>query len=130
MSLHGITKGSLTLDDIGGEDITKIRLRERRHQACRTRGCALGRRGARSRTSHGRDGVLVRAPQECRNGHFLVLVAPQRLVIFDYTPRQDSAGGYAEGNPEKAASSSRSIFPMAPRDAMKLAVAPECKSHK
>jgi transposase len=37
-------------------------------------------------------GVLVRAPQKCRNGHFWVLVAPERHVIFDYTPRHDSAG--------------------------------------
>src|SRR5205085_9080597 len=37
-------------------------------------------------------GVLVRAPQKCRNGHFWVLVAPGRHVIFDYTPRHDSAG--------------------------------------
>jgi len=37
-------------------------------------------------------GVLVRAPQKCRNGHFWVLVAPGRHVLFDYTPRHDSAG--------------------------------------
>jgi transposase len=37
-------------------------------------------------------GVLVRAPQKCRNGHFWVLVAPGRHVIFDYAPRHDSAG--------------------------------------
>ena len=35
-------------------------------------------------------GVLVRAPQKCRNGHFWVLVAPGRHVLFDYTPHHDS----------------------------------------
>ena len=37
-------------------------------------------------------GVLVRAPQKCRNGHFWVLVAPGRHVLFDYTPHHDSPG--------------------------------------
>jgi transposase len=37
-------------------------------------------------------GVLVQAPEKCRTGHFWVLVAPERHVIFGYSPRHDSAG--------------------------------------
>jgi len=37
-------------------------------------------------------GVLVQAPEKCRTGHFWVLVAPERHVIFSYSPRHDSAG--------------------------------------
>jgi hypothetical protein len=31
-------------------------------------------------------GVLVQAKEKCRTGHFWVLVAPQRHVLFEYTP--------------------------------------------
>jgi transposase len=37
-------------------------------------------------------GVLVQAREKCRTGHFWVLVAPERHVIFDYSPRHDRAG--------------------------------------
>ena len=45
-------------------------------------------------------GVLVLAKEKCRNGHFFVLVAPERHVLYQYSPRHDSAavdrllGGY------------------------------------
>jgi transposase len=45
-------------------------------------------------------GVLVQAKEKCRNGHFFVLVAPERHVLYRYSPRHDSAavdrivGGY------------------------------------
>jgi hypothetical protein len=34
-------------------------------------------------------GVLVQARHECRKGHFWVLVAPGRHVLFEYTPKHD-----------------------------------------
>ena len=36
-------------------------------------------------------GVLVQAREKCRNGHFFVLVAPERHVLYQYSPRHDSA---------------------------------------
>jgi transposase len=36
-------------------------------------------------------GVLVQAKDRCRNGHFWVLVAPERHVLFQYSQRHDSA---------------------------------------
>jgi transposase len=45
-------------------------------------------------------GVLVQAPQQCKRGHFWVLVVPARHVIFTFSERHDSAavdkllGGY------------------------------------
>jgi transposase len=36
-------------------------------------------------------GVLVQAPERCRNGHFWVLVAPEKHVLFRYSKRHDSA---------------------------------------
>jgi transposase len=35
-------------------------------------------------------GVLVQAPERCRTGHFWVLVAPGRHVLFEYTPKHDA----------------------------------------
>jgi len=35
-------------------------------------------------------GVLVRAPKECAHGHFWVLVAPEKHVLFFYSDRHDS----------------------------------------
>lgn len=35
-------------------------------------------------------GVLVQAPVKCRTGHFWVLVAPQRHVLFEFTPEHTS----------------------------------------
>ena len=35
-------------------------------------------------------GVLVQAKDKCRTGHFFVLVAPRRHVLFEYTRRHDS----------------------------------------
>jgi len=35
-------------------------------------------------------GVLVQAKGKCKNGHFWVLVAPERHVLFRYSPRHDS----------------------------------------
>lgn len=35
-------------------------------------------------------GVLVQAKEKCRTGHFFVLVAPGRHVLFEYTRRHDS----------------------------------------
>lgn len=37
-------------------------------------------------------GVLVQARERCRTGHFWVVAAPGRHVLFGYTPRHDSAG--------------------------------------
>lgn len=37
-------------------------------------------------------GVLVQARERCRTGHFWVVAAPARHVLFGYTPRHDSAG--------------------------------------
>lgn len=34
-------------------------------------------------------GVLVQAPEQCRRGHFFVLVAPGKHVLFRYTPTHD-----------------------------------------
>jgi transposase len=34
-------------------------------------------------------GVLVQQKDKCRTGHFWVLVAPKRHVLFEYTPRHD-----------------------------------------
>jgi len=36
-------------------------------------------------------GVLVRAPKRCAHGHFFVVVAPERHVLFFYKDRHDSA---------------------------------------
>jgi transposase len=35
-------------------------------------------------------GVLVQAPERCHNGHFWVLVAPERHVLYRYSRRHDS----------------------------------------
>lgn len=35
-------------------------------------------------------GVLVQAPEKCHNGHFWVLVAPERHVLYRYSRRHDS----------------------------------------
>jgi transposase len=35
-------------------------------------------------------GVLVQQKEQCRTGHFWVLVAPGRHVLFEYTPRHSS----------------------------------------
>jgi hypothetical protein len=37
-------------------------------------------------------GVLVQARERCRTGHFWVVAAPGRHVLFAYTPRHDAAG--------------------------------------
>jgi hypothetical protein len=34
----------------------------------------------------------VQAKEKCRTGHFWVLVAPARPVLFGYSPRHDRAG--------------------------------------
>ena len=36
-------------------------------------------------------GVLVQAKERCRKGHFFVVVAPDRHVLFAYSPNHDSA---------------------------------------
>jgi transposase len=36
-------------------------------------------------------GVLVLAKEKCRNGHFWVLVAPEKQVLYGYSKRRDSA---------------------------------------
>jgi transposase len=36
-------------------------------------------------------GVLVQAREKCRRGHFWVVIAPERHVLFQYTARHDSA---------------------------------------
>lgn len=36
-------------------------------------------------------GVLVQAPERCRNGHFWVVVAPEKHVLYGYSKRHDSA---------------------------------------
>ncbi|MBC8057937.1 MAG: IS66 family transposase [Rhizobiales bacterium] len=36
-------------------------------------------------------GVLVQARQRCRRGHFWVVIAPERHVLFAYTARHDAA---------------------------------------
>jgi transposase len=36
-------------------------------------------------------GVLVQAKERCRNGHFWVLVAPEKHVLYRYSKRHDSA---------------------------------------
>ncbi len=36
-------------------------------------------------------GVRVQAKYECRNGHFFVVIAPERAVLFAYSPRHDGA---------------------------------------
>ena len=36
-------------------------------------------------------GVLVQAKEKCRTGHFWVMVAPERHVLFEFTKRHDSA---------------------------------------
>ena len=36
-------------------------------------------------------GVLVQAKEKCRNAHFFVVVAPERHVLFGYTPKHNSA---------------------------------------
>jgi transposase len=35
-------------------------------------------------------GVLVQAKERCRHGHFFVVVAPERHVLFHYTPKHDA----------------------------------------
>jgi transposase len=44
-------------------------------------------------------GVLVRAREKCRRGHFWVVIAPERHVLFAYTAKHDSAAvdGLLEG---------------------------------
>jgi transposase len=37
-------------------------------------------------------GVLVQAPEQCRHGHFWVLIAPALHVLFFYSPKHDSKG--------------------------------------
>jgi transposase len=45
-------------------------------------------------------GVLVQAKEKCRTGHFWIVVAPERHVLYAYSPKHDSAavdellGGY------------------------------------
>lgn len=34
-------------------------------------------------------GVLVQAPKKCRRGHFFVVVAPGKHVLFQYSPKHD-----------------------------------------
>ncbi len=36
-------------------------------------------------------GVLVQAPERCTNGHFWVLVAPDKHVLFEFSNKHDSA---------------------------------------
>jgi transposase len=36
-------------------------------------------------------GVLVQAPERCKNGHFWVLVAPGKHVLFEFSEKHDSA---------------------------------------
>jgi transposase len=36
-------------------------------------------------------GVLVQAPERCRNGHFWVIVAPEKHVLYGYSKRHDAA---------------------------------------
>jgi transposase len=36
-------------------------------------------------------GVLVQAPESCQNGHFWVLVAPGKHVLFEFSEKHDSA---------------------------------------
>lgn len=36
-------------------------------------------------------GVLVQAREKCRRGHFWVVIAPERHVLFEYTAKHDSA---------------------------------------
>ena len=36
-------------------------------------------------------GVLVQAPGQCKNGHFWVLVAPDKHVLFEFSKKHDSA---------------------------------------
>ena len=36
-------------------------------------------------------GVLIQALEKCRNGHFFVVAAPERHVLFKFTPRHDKA---------------------------------------
>jgi len=44
-------------------------------------------------------GVLVQAREKCRRGHFWVVIAPERHVLFGYTAKHDSAAvdGLLEG---------------------------------
>jgi hypothetical protein len=35
-------------------------------------------------------GVLVQAKEKCRNGHFWVVIAPERHVLYGYSPKHDS----------------------------------------
>jgi transposase len=45
-------------------------------------------------------GVLVQAPERCRRGHFWVVIAPERHVLFAYTAKHDGAAvdGLLEGS--------------------------------
>lgn len=36
-------------------------------------------------------GVLVQAPEKCKSGHFWVVAAPERHVLFAYTPKHNGA---------------------------------------
>jgi transposase len=36
-------------------------------------------------------GVLVQAKEKCRRGHFFVVVAPERHVLYEYSPTHDAA---------------------------------------
>lgn len=36
-------------------------------------------------------GVLVQAKERCKRGHFFVVIAPGRHVLFEYSPRHDGA---------------------------------------
>lgn len=36
-------------------------------------------------------GVLVQAPEKCRHGHFWVVIAPERHVLYRYSARHDKA---------------------------------------
>jgi transposase len=44
-------------------------------------------------------GVLVQAPERCRRGHFWVVIAPERHVLFAYTAKHEGAAvaGLLEG---------------------------------
>lgn len=35
-------------------------------------------------------GVLVQAPERCKNGHFWVLIAPEKHVLFEFSKKHDS----------------------------------------
>jgi transposase len=41
-------------------------------------------------------GVLVEVSERCRRGHFFVVIAPERHVLFGYSPKHDSAAAVDE----------------------------------